>query len=143
MPNFKWNNYLSVNDPVLDSDHRHIIGLLDELHGAMEQGKSQDILERVLADLFTYTREHFKREEELMQRIHYADFSAHKAEHQKLMLTVVDLQKRLREGEACLNLTVITFLFDWVFNHIMSVDKKLAAVAFGTEKLNNADHVIH
>lgn len=143
MTYFKWNNYLSVGDPVLDSDHRRIIQLLDELHDAMEQGNSHDILERVLDDLFTYTRGHFKREEELMQNIHYADLPAHKAEHQKLMLTVIDLQKRLRLGEACLNLTVITFLFDWVFNHIMTVDKKLSAVAFHNEKLKSSDHVSH
>jgi len=129
MAYFAWSNSLSIGNSILDEDHRRLIKLVDDLHSAMDQGKGREVLGGVLAELLKYTREHFKREEDFMQRIGYEDFLAHKQEHERLVLSLRDIQKRFDTGEAVLTLTVSSFLFEWLFNHIMRVDKKLAAVA--------------
>jgi hemerythrin len=124
---FSWNDELSVGSSFIDNDHRKLISLVNQLHEAMREGQDKDILQPVLAELIKYTQEHFTREEEHMEKIQYADRAAHKAEHDKLLNEVLEMQKKFNDGSAMLTFQVSKFLRDWLVNHIMQSDKKLAA----------------
>lgn len=123
---YVWNGNLSVGNTFIDNDHRHLIALLNNLYSAMGEGRGPDVLGPVLNDLIQYTRAHFKREEDVMQGMCYAGFLEHKAEHDKLTTKVFELQKQYIAGEASLSVELLMFLYDWLFEHIMKVDKKLA-----------------
>lgn len=122
----KWDDSLSVGNPQIDDDHKHLFALLDKLQDAMKQGKANAVLASILDELVQYTVWHFRREEQFMQRIRYADFAAHKAEHDKLIAEVNDLQQRMQRGALTLSLSVNQFLSDWLNSHIRSSDIKLA-----------------
>jgi hemerythrin-like metal-binding protein len=123
---FVWNEDLSVGNTSIDNDHHHFIGLLNNLYNAMDMGRGPDVLGTVLNDLIQYTREHFKREEDVMQDLNYTEFLEHKKEHEKLAITVLEMQREFMAGETRLAVGLLKYLFDWLFEHIMNVDKKLA-----------------
>ncbi|KIF80204.1 bacteriohemerythrin [Noviherbaspirillum autotrophicum] len=127
MAYFTWSEELRVGNSFIDSDHQKLISLVNRLHDAMAQGHGKDILGKIFDELIRYTREHFTREEEHMQKIRYADFAAHKQEHDKLIKDVVDLQSKFNAGNGMLSVQVSGFLRNWLVNHIMKTDTKLAS----------------
>src|ERR1035437_942874 len=123
---FTWNDDLSFGNSFIDGDHNKLIKLINDFHNAMEQGRGNDVIGKVLNNLVIYTKEHFKREETEMQRIEYPRFLAHKQEHDKLIKEVAELQASFASGKTMLTLKVSKFLRDWLLTHIMQVDKLLA-----------------
>lgn len=126
MAYFSLTEDLKVGNSFIDQDHQKLVDLINQLHAAMAQGQGKDMLGKILAELVKYTREHFKREEEHMQRISYPGYAAHKQEHDKLIKEVVDLQNKFSAGNGMMSVQVSTFLRNWLVNHIMKVDKDLA-----------------
>ena len=126
MGSFAWNDNLRVGNTFIDNDHRHMIALMRELHAALEEKKGREVLESMLSDLIQYTQEHFKREEDVMQGMRYAEFVQHKQEHERLIYQVLLLRKRFADGEVAISGELSTFLYEWLFDHILKVDKKLA-----------------
>lgn len=123
---FAWSDDLSVGNQFIDGDHNKLIKLINDFHNAMEQGRGNDVIGKVLNNLVIYTKEHFKREETEMQRIKYPRYLAHKLEHDKLIKEVAELQASFASGKAMLTLKVAKFLRDWLLTHIKQIDKLLA-----------------
>lgn len=95
----------------------------------MTRGEGEDVLGKLLNELILYTREHFKREEDYMRDVRYADFNAHKEEHDQLIKDLLLLQARFITGDGVIALQVSSFLRNWLVNHIIGTDKKLASAA--------------
>ncbi len=119
-----WNPTLSVKVRKFDDQHKKLVELLNQLHDGMKAGQGNAVLGNVLQSLITYTATHFKDEEQVMQANGYPDLPRHKAEHEKLVKQVLDLQKKFQAGGGVLTLTVLSFLKDWLFTHIQGEDKK-------------------
>ena len=119
-----WNPTLSVKVRKFDDQHKKLVDLLNQLHDGMKAGQGNAVLGNVLQSLITYTSTHFKDEEQVMQANSYPDLARHRAEHEKLVKQVLDLQKKFQAGGAVLTLTVLSFLKDWLFTHIQGEDKK-------------------
>ena len=118
-----WNDDLAVGNAFIDSDHRKLIGLVNDLHDAMAEGKGKEVLGATLSNLIKYTAAHFKREEDEMARIGYSGAIAHRQEHEKLVREVLSLQQKFNDGNALLTVKVSKFLKDWLVEHIMKTDK--------------------
>ncbi|ACM18855.1 hemerythrin family protein [Geotalea daltonii FRC-32] len=119
-----WNQSLSVNVKQFDEQHKKLIDLINKLHDAMKAGKGKDVLGEILQSLVDYTKQHFAAEEALLQKHGYGDYEKHKKEHNLLVMQVADIQKKLKEGSPVLTQTVMTFLKDWLSNHIQREDQK-------------------
>jgi len=125
---FKWSDKYSVGNTLIDSQHKKLVALINELHSAMKEGRGKDSLHKILDDIVDYTVEHFNTEEALMRKANYAGLTAHKAEHEKLKETAVALQKSLKAGETTMTLDVMNFLRNWLVNHIEGTDKKYKGI---------------
>lgn len=121
-----WDAAYSVNIAILDSQHRTLVSMINELHQAMGEGSGKDKLGQILSNLVKYTQSHFATEERLMQSHGYPDLPAHKAQHDHLTGTVMDFQRRFLSNEVGLSVEVMEFLRDWLVNHIMGSDKQYA-----------------
>lgn len=119
----KWDQTLSVQIDSIDTQHQKLVGLLNKLHDSMAAGTGRQVVDAVLDELVTYTKEHFAFEEGLLKKANYPDFMAHQAEHTKLTAQAVELQKNIKNGQA-LTMDVMNFLVNWLSQHIMKVDKK-------------------
>lgn len=121
---FAWDDSFSVNIGVVDTQHKNLVTLVNQLHQAMAKGSGKNKLGEVLSNLIKYTQGHFATEERLMQAHGYPDYSAHQAEHEKLTATVLTLQRRFQANEVGLSPEVMEFLMDWLRGHILGSDKK-------------------
>ena len=124
MPLFEWTNAVSVNNPEIDTQHKKLFGMVNNLHDAMSQGKGKEVLSTTLEELVTYTKTHFAYEEAKMQKEGYPGFVAHKAEHNQFTEKVVGLVEEYQNGRTGLSVEIALFLKDWLVNHIQVVDKK-------------------
>ncbi|HZW12902.1 MAG TPA: bacteriohemerythrin [Noviherbaspirillum sp.] len=133
MTYLKWSDDLAVGNTFIDHDHQKLIEMVNRLHALMAEGKGKDVLGKVLHNLISYTKEHFRREEDLMRTMRYPDLAAHHEEHEKLLNQVLDLHHKFENGTATLSIQVLHFLRDWLINHIGKSDKDLAEAsrAFG------------
>lgn len=123
---FAWSEDLNVGNKFIDDDHKKLVAMVNSFHDAMEQGRGNDVIGKVLHNLVIYTKEHFSREEAEMQRIKYPKYLAHKLEHDKLIKEVADLQTGFTSGKTMLTMKISKFLRDWLLTHIKQTDQQLA-----------------
>ena len=134
MPAVKWTPAMSVGVEALDTDHKMLIGLINQLADAIAKGDAHDIVASVINALVDYTEYHFGREEEMMRVCAYADFNNHVATHGKIVETL----RHLRDAHAGRALghtekVLLDFMRAWLTDHIMGVDMKYAPVLKGRE----------
>ena len=119
-----WSDRYSVGIGSIDTQHQKLVALINELYGAIVSGNSAPALSKVLDGLAEYTVSHFSTEEGLMRWHGYPDYAKHKAEHDKLVAQVKQLQLDLRAGKKSLSQEVMSFLQTWLIGHILGMDKK-------------------
>lgn len=124
----EWNDKMSVGIDSIDAQHKKLVALLNELYDGVQQGHTKEALGTVLSGLVDYTVAHFKYEEDLFAKTGYAEKDAHKAEHDAFTRKVGDVQEKYKTGvNTSLSLEVMTFLKNWLTNHIMGTDQKYTA----------------
>jgi hemerythrin len=121
---FKWEDRFSVGIREIDTQHQKLVAMLNELFDAMQAGKGNDALGKILDGMIHYTAGHFATEERYMKTYNYPDFAAHKQEHDNLTKQVLDLQQQFKTGQAALSMKVGNFLKSWLINHISGTDMK-------------------
>ena len=124
MPFMAWNDRLSVGIKVIDDDHKRLLGLANELYDAIGANRGREVLGPILDGLVNYTRVHFAREEKFFAQTNYPEAATHKQKHEELMRQVLSIQERWNGGSNTLTLETMTFLKDWLFDHILDCDGK-------------------
>ena len=119
-----WKNFYTVNNPLLDAEHKQIIEYVNELYTAMNSPSDSAAKKRVLERLVQYTQTHFDHEEKIMQDVDYPDLAAHKALHDDMRRQTIELRTHLTLVTAR---DVLVFLKDWWLGHIQGEDKKYAS----------------
>jgi len=127
MAQFSWTDELYTGSNLIDGDHRKLIDLVDAFFEAMEGGQGNGRMCKAMGDLVAYTGEHFGREEAEMERIQYVAALAHRGEHAKLLRQLAGLKEMLDAGGKINIPAVADFLDQWLRNHILTADMKLAA----------------
>lgn len=132
MPLMEWSEKLSVGVQQFDSEHKKLVGMVNDLFDAVQAGRGKDILGPILDGLIGYTKTHFANEERYMTQHGFPALAAHKAEHDALTKQVVEVEKKFRAGAtAVLSLEVMNFLKNWLVKHILGTDKGYTAFLNG------------
>ena len=119
-----WNNSLSVNIKSIDNEHKEFIAMLNEFYDNIVLESNKKNISEILKKMKDYSIYHFSNEEEELKRYGYPGFEAHKKEHGNFIEKVNEMEKRFIDGKLILSLELITFLKDWLQNHIMVSDKR-------------------
>ncbi len=125
-PVIRWTEAMSVGNPVLDRDHRALIGLVNQLSLPANR-EDHTVLEFVLDELLDYTVAHFSREEEYLRQILFPGYDRHKAIHRKLTEELVAIRSNFRAGKRDVGEDVACFVGDWLRNHILREDQTYMA----------------
>ena len=120
----EWDQSFATGIGRYDEAHKVLFKMVNDLHDAMQQKRSKEAVGQILNGLAEYTVSHFADEERAFAKTHYPDEALHMQLHKKLIDQVVDLQGRFQSGETVLSQDIITFLQDWLINHIKGTDKK-------------------
>ena len=129
----EWNDSLSVQNIIIDNQHKELIGKLNDFLNAYDNKKSNEKLMEIFKFLSDYTKVHFRDEENLMLKYKYPGYDIQKKEHTNFIKDLSNYEKELSENKSTLVLKIRTnqMLVDWLINHIGKVDKALGVYLQG------------
>ena len=122
MPSISWDDRLALGIPEIDEQHQRLVQMIDDLSEAMIQGRSQEVLDSLLAGLYDYARIHFATEERYLAEVCCPQVSQHRAEHQEFISRVTRLTARFQQGAVGVSIDVLDFLGTWLVRHIQQTD---------------------
>jgi len=131
VPFFNWNSSYSVGVTQIDSQHRHIVGLLNGMHDVMSRGAKPNEVAALAQDLMDYTCYHFAAEEKLMEQAGYEGLAAHREKHAAMKAEVERFLAAARTGGASVPIKLMNFLKSWLAKHINGTDKEYAPAMKG------------
>lgn len=80
-----WREAMSVDGGIIDRDHQYLIEIINQFEMVAPDFGAVDQLTSILFKLETYTKRHFRREEELQRSINYPGCDAQRQEHLRLI----------------------------------------------------------
>jgi hemerythrin-like metal-binding protein len=122
---FVWDESCKTGATEIDQDHKRLVDLINDLYEAMQDGSGGALLLPIFSALKHYTETHFIKEERYMVECDVPAREEHFNEHKMMMAKLADLESRHRKGEAAISLQTLTFLRDWLKNHICVVDQAM------------------
>ena len=127
-----WNDRLIIGVPVIDQDHKRLIGMLNELYDAIARGDGQSLVGDLLTRLEFYTQDHFQREEALFAPTPYPHAAKHRRQHAWMQSKIAAMQASWRKDSLrAPSLELVGLLKDWLFDHILVSDQQLVPYLLG------------
>jgi hemerythrin len=124
MAYLEWQDSFSVNVREIDEQHKVLVGMINTLHEAILEHKGRDANRAIINDMVNYALVHFDTEEKYMRKYDFPEYPVHKLQHDKFRSKALDLQKRMENDVFILTLEILTFLKDWLQNHILETDQR-------------------
>jgi hemerythrin-like metal-binding protein len=91
----------------IDTQHRNLDTLLNQLANAIDERSSMRIVTSILHKLIQNAKFHFMTEEQLMSQFHYPEEKAHREEHVTLLRGMRSIKKKLKSGDGPMALPMI------------------------------------
>ncbi|MBF0610496.1 MAG: bacteriohemerythrin [Magnetococcales bacterium] len=132
-PFFPWNDRLSVGVKVFDDDHKKLLGMVNQMHAAMRDGKGLETASKILGELASYTTFHFEREEKAFAKFGYPQTNDHIMEHRRMVEAVLKLAEEMKSGNLNVAIDILAFAKGWLTNHIMGTDMRYKSFLTGKE----------
>jgi hemerythrin-like metal-binding protein len=121
-----WSESFATGIPRVDSDHRTLISIINELETAQAEGRGSRVIEEVLTRLARYADDHFLYEEGCMQRHQCPMAGANKQAHLQFTQMIVDARAELTASNGALTSRRVHLqLSNWFVNHVLTVDSSL------------------
>ena len=119
---FEWSPIYETGVVEIDRQHMRLMDYVNEMFDALVAGRGETVVDHILAELITYTKDHFDYEEELLRRGGDDDVEAHIAGHRALMGAVEGLKTRREAGDIEVDGDTLALLRDWLVSHILHDD---------------------
>lgn len=120
----QWDGSFSVKVAEIDQQHQKLVSMINDLNDAMKQGKGKDVLGKIVNGLVSYALTHFSTEETYFDRFGYPETDSHKKEHVAFVKKVSEFKNGFEKRKLSLSIEVMTFLSDWLKNHVKRTDMK-------------------
>ncbi|MBP7096063.1 MAG: hemerythrin family protein [Spirochaetia bacterium] len=119
---YDWNPGIETGIALIDSQHRRLVDLINDLHEAMIARKGKEITARVLDELADYTVYHFGVEERAFAKHGYERAAEQKASHDHFVARLKDMRAKYERGSLMVNVEALDFLLGWIKKHILNED---------------------
>jgi len=125
----QWREAMSVGDPVIDADHKHLVDMINEFESAVAGAINHKQIAHVLLGLVDYTGAHFKREEEIQVEVRYPYYDSHRHSHRDVLkkltsIVQVYIQAKGLERDRLIR-DLGAFLREWLVDHIIQSDLRM------------------
>ncbi len=123
-----WSKDLETGIELIDNQHKEMFRQVKIFLDAVQQKKSDDEVFKLVKFLESYIIDHFKTEEEYMEKYDYSGTPYHKKEHQIFSETVTNLVKKVETEGPRIDVIIEATRTSgsWLINHIQKVDKAMA-----------------
>ncbi|MGK7945728.1 MAG: hemerythrin family protein [Microcystaceae cyanobacterium] len=124
MKRFVWDQSLSTGHPTIDAHHKELFYAINDLADAVEQGKGESAIKKLLVFLGYYAEWHFEKEEECVRAHHCPFAEENNKAHQQFLHTFKNLSQELHEKGATdeFAIRVHGILSQWLIDHILKID---------------------
>jgi hemerythrin len=126
----EWTKKMSVGNETIDSEHKLILDLVNEVDSAIRT-KDDAIIVQSLNMLEKATRAHFENEERIALAIDFP-FDEHKLEHRYILDELQAVKEKIdgNQGEWSESVAEYYFMFlsTWATEHIMEDDMKMKSL---------------
>jgi len=117
---FLWKEAYKIKVKEMDNHHKRIFEIINNLNICLKSSNCNEV-EDILNSLVDYSKYHFDKEEEFMEKYEYKNLEHHKEQHQKfkdnLYIFRDDINSNSSEANKLLNI-----LHDWLVDHILEED---------------------
>lgn len=132
---FAWDNTYCVGIPHIDEQHEKLVSCINKLHQAMLRDEEDNVTGKILNELTDYIKHHFAGEEDLMVSTGFSNhdvitrhqYDRHKMEHAEFTRKITDMIRKHYESKEYISVDLLTYLVEWLLNHIASIDKQYAS----------------
>ena len=114
------NMDLGIND--IDSQHRLLVDYINDLYSAMTNHRNAQEMLNILHKLRDYTSTHFRDEEKHFVHTDYPATKEHLQIHREFEAKVNEVEQGIKRGTITLSMDLLSFLKDWLVQHIMGMD---------------------
>jgi NNP family nitrate/nitrite transporter-like MFS transporter len=122
-PLISWDDEFSVGIDAIDSQHKHLLGLINKIDDVIQNGGAYEKFASIVTDLIDYANRHFAHEEKLMDENHCPDLDRHKRSHDRLREELLRWQEKVAKARAEEMREHMLFLRIWFPGHILNMDK--------------------
>ncbi|MBD9355715.1 bacteriohemerythrin [Methylomonas albis] len=123
-----WNDQLLVGIENVDSQHRHLVELINRLDELNAVGADLQTVVDTVKQLVDYTVYHFQDEEQLMTDVGFNPRmqAEHCQQHQDFIDKVRQVHIQAQSDISVISKDLLDFLVDWLCHHILKTDKLMA-----------------
>ncbi len=121
---FEWKDDYSVGIESIDSQHRKLINLINQLQTAVDYSTGEVFEREALDELVEYTVTHFRYEEGLLEKHRYPGFEAHQAQHDEMVNQVNQFLDEYQTNQDAAMRDATSYLKSWLIKHINGTDKE-------------------
>ena len=118
----QWTSSMDLGIGEVDRQHRMLVDYINDLHSAMSNHRSAHELLEILHKLRNYTSTHFRDEEKHFVHTDYPSIKDHLQIHREFEAKVDEVERGIKEGTVTLSMDLLSFLKDWLVEHIMGMD---------------------
>jgi len=124
---YVWTNNMKVGDTLIDTQHKDLIKMTNELLVACYYNHPPSKLHEMLIDIALDSIQHFDDEQELMLTVGYPGYEGHKKIHEDFLGVVgIALEQVKTEGPSVdLISEIAKTVGNWVIKHILNEDVKI------------------
>ena len=125
---FEWKSEYDTGIAEIDNQHMVLVSLINELHILVNERFDRALAEQIFEKLKNYAIFHFATEEGLMDQYHYeaSDLDVHLAQHRQFESEFESVQADFENISLEECNVVLSYLTNWLTNHICKVDRRLA-----------------
>jgi hemerythrin-like metal-binding protein len=136
---FEWKSEYDTGIAEIDNQHMVLVSLINELHELVNDNFDRSLAEQIFAKLRNYAVFHFATEEGLMTQYHYtaSDLDAHLSQHRQFEGEFESLQADFANISLDECNIVLSYLTNWLTNHICKVDRRLAEHIYAQRQAEN------
>ena len=114
-----WKDDYSVGVTAMDTQHKQLFSLINQLYDAMQKSTMDETIKTVLPGLLNYTKMHFAAEEKLIGQANYPELEAHQAYHREFTAKITETVEKYKSTGIAPTVSLVTFLKDWLKDHIL------------------------
>lgn len=120
----EWKECYNIGVEVIDKQHYSLAETINALYDVSSDPKKEKAIERAFYTLISYTKFHFKAEEDILEDNAYPKLEEHKYEHLMLQEEVFERQKEFALYGNEIYPELIAFLKRWFMGHTQGVDRE-------------------
>lgn len=123
----KWTRDFAVGVREIDTQHKGLFHMINNLDSAMKQGKAREEIIRLIEFLDKYVITHFGTEEKYMTDYGYEGYSLHKSKHTWFIKEFSVIKGKFETEGPTADVIALSsnLLIIWFSNHIRTIDMAL------------------